>query len=223
MRYLRPQLAHRRIVWGSEETKIFCHNPVNNGKIEVLGRYGWPDCASSWTWPVAEGTDVKVEVELLLNGQSFGRAATENWNATFHVPYTNGELTALSYDGDTEISRDSVRSAGIAAGLKITPDKTVMTANGEALCFALVEIVDENGAPVPYAEAKVTAMVDGAATLQAFGSARPITEENYTKGIGTAYQGKLLAVVRAGQHTGEAVLRVYAEGLSTTECTLSVR
>lgn len=76
----RPQLAYRRILWGSKETKIFCHDPKNNGKLELLGRYGWPGCANSWTWLVEPGTPIKVEVyssaaevELLVNGESLGR------------------------------------------------------------------------------------------------------------------------------------------------------
>ena len=227
---IRPQMAYRRIVWGSRETRIFCHNPANNGKVELLGRYGWADCANSWTWPVKEGTEIKVqvysrspEVELLLNGSSLGKAATEEYVATFHVPYAYGELTAVSLDGGREISRDSIRSAGTAAALKITPDKTVLTADGHALCFALVEIVDENGAPVPYAEAEIRADVTGAATLQAFGSARPITEENYTKGVGTAYQGKMLAVIRSSDQRGTALIRVEAEGISGAELTLTIK
>lgn len=227
---VRPQMAYRRIVWGSKETKIFCHNPANNGKVEILGRYGWPDCANSWTWPAAEGTEIKVEVysrspevELLLNGKSIGKAATQEYKAVFSVSYTQGELVAVSYDGGKEISQDSIRSAGSAAALKITPDKTVLAANGEALCFALVEIEDEQGMPVPYAEAEISAYAEGAATLQAFGSARPITEENYTRGIGTTYQGKMLAVLRAGSQAGQATLRVCADGLGAAECTISVQ
>jgi beta-galactosidase len=198
--------------------------------VEIPGRYSWPDCANAWTWPVEEGTEIKVqvysrspEVELLLNGSSLGKAATEEYVATFQVPYAYGELTAVSLDGDQEISRDHIYSAGAATALKITPDKTVLTADGHALCFALVEIVDENGAPVPYAEAEIHADITGAATLQAFGSARPITEENYTKGVGTAYQGKMLAVIRAGSDAGNATLCVQADGLASAVYTFHIQ
>lgn len=225
----RPQLAYRRILWGSKETKIYCHDPRNYGKVELLGRYGWPDCANSWTWPVAQGSPVKIEVyspaaevELLLNGESQGRKVTEHNKALFQIPYTHGQITAISYNGDAEISRDTLRSAGAEAGLKITADKTILDANGQALCFAMVELVDKDGEPVPYAEARVTASVEGDAFLQAFGSARPMTEENYTSGLATAYHGRLLAVVRAGENSGHAVLRVNAESLSGAELALTI-
>lgn len=215
----RPQLSYRRLLWGSRETKIFSHNPNNNGKIELLGRYGWPDCANSWSWPVETGTPVKVEVsssgtevELIVNGNSLGRKEVSHYKAEFQVPYTPGELIAISYAGAEEVSRDTLHTVGEAVSLKITADKTALDADGEALCFAVVELADRNGNPVHYAERSVSATVEGAATLLAFGSARPKTEENYTVGTGTTYHGKLLAVLRAGTQSGDAILKVAAEG-----------
>ena len=225
----RPQLPYRRILWGSKETHIICHDPRNNGKLELLGRYGWPESANSWTWPVESGTPIKVEVfssapevELLVNGKSLAKAATAHNKAQFQVPYEPGELTAVSRDGEQEISRNTIRSAGTAAGLKITAGKTVLANDGTSLCFAAVEIVDGEGNPVPYAETEVSATVEGAATLQAFGSARPKTEENYTKGIATAYHGKLLAVVRSGVEAGIALLRVSSSELGNAELEIKV-
>ena len=211
----RPQLSYRRILWGSKETNIICHDPRNNGKLELLGRYGWPESANSWTWPVAPGTPVKIEVfssapevELLINEKSLGKVATSHHKAQFQVSYEPGELTAISFNDEQEISRNSIHSAGAAAGLKITADKTVLHADGQSLCFAAVELVDVEGNPVPYAEVEISATVEGAATLLSLGSARPKTEENYTKGIATTYHGKLLAVVRAGAEAGTATLRI---------------
>lgn len=211
----RPQLAYRRILWGSKETRIFCHNPKNNGKLELLGRYGWPECAHSWTWNAEPGTPIKVEVyssaaevELLVNGESLGRKDTAHNKAEFLVPYAPGELTAISFEGTKEVSRDIIHSAGTANGLKITADKTVLHSDGDSLCFAAIEIVDVHDNLVPYAEAELSATVEGGAVLQAFGSARPKTEENYTNGIATTQQGRLLAVIRAGATPGKAVLRV---------------
>ncbi len=226
----RPQLAYRRILWGSRETYIACHDPGNMGKVELLGRYGWPDCANSWTWPVDEGSPVKVEVysaapevELLLNGVSLGRKAVEHNKALFETRYHRGELTAISYDGDTEISRNSLRSAGEPAGIRITADKEVLTADGQSLCFAAAEVVDKAGNPVPYAEIALTADLEGGAALQAFGSARPATEENYTTGKATTYHGKALAVIRAKEIPGTARLTVEAEALDAATLELTIQ
>lgn len=215
----RPQLALRKLLWGGKNTTIYCHDPRNNGKVELLGRYGWPECANSWSWPVKTGTPIKVEVnspgtevELILNGQFLGSKEVSHFRAEFQVPYTPGELIAISYEDNTEISRDVLRTVGEAVALRITADKTVLAADGEALCFAAVELVDQNGNPVHYAQSLVSATVEGVATLLAFGSAQPKNEEKYTAGMATTYHGKLLAVLRAGSETGTALLRVTAAG-----------
>lgn len=222
--FARPQLAYRRILWGSAETKIYCHDPKNAGKTVLLGRYGWEECENSWNWPVETGTPMKVEVysggeevELFLNGIFLGRKPVEHLKAEFSVSYARGELTAVSYHAGAEISRDTLRSGGGAVHIKITPDASAphtawLPADGQSLCFAVVELVDTSGNLVHFAEAEITAAVEGAATLQTFGSGRPVTEENYTKGQAATYHGRLLAILRAGMEPGTATLRVSAKG-----------
>lgn len=221
----RPQLVYRRILWGSEETYIAAHNPENYGKIEVLGRYGWTDCENSWSWPGYEGRPVKVdvysageEVELILNGKSLGRkpAGKENRNmAQFELTYETGTVEAISYIEGKKVSSDLLVSSGKPASIRIVPDKKELATDGQSLSFAVVEIVDEEGRLVPTAEYKASATVEGAATLAAFGTGKPQTTENYTKGEFTSYKGRLLAIVRAGYETGTSKLTVTVEGLGT--------
>ena len=76
---------------------------------------------------------------------------------------------------------------------------------------------------VPDADVLLKAEVTGAAELLGFGSGNPITDENYTKGQFTSYQGKALAVLRAGCEAGEAKLTVSANGLEKAEICLQVK
>lgn len=225
----KPQLACRRILWGSAETFLAVHDPRCHGKVEILGRYGWPDCAHSWNWPAKQGDPVTVtvysaapEVELRLNGRYLARQATEKNMASFEIAYERGELTAISFDGEREISRDTLTSGGAAASIRIQTEKTELPADGEALCFAVITLTDAEGVPVPWAENGLTATVNGAASLQGFGSARPKTEENYTKGSAKAYRGCALAVLRAGTEKGRAKLTVSAEGLPASTLELEI-
>lgn len=260
----KPQLAYRRIIWGSEETYIACQNPANIGKVEILDRYAWQDCANSWTWPAENGSPIKVElysaaeeVELILNGRSLGRqkaGKANHYKACFTLAYERGVLEAVSYTNGQEISRDRLESAGAPAGLKLTADpialhQEVLPADGQSLCFAEVTVVDAEGRPVPYAEVEVSAELipcaetgtaeekaltaeekaltaedteAQAAVLAALGSGRPMTEENYTAGRITTYEGRALAVIRAGYQAGSAKLRVSADGLKEAVLELTV-
>lgn len=233
----KPQLAYHRIIWGSDETYIACHNPANFGKVELLGRYGWSDCANSWTWDAEAGCGVKVEVyssaeevELFVNGVSAGRQPAgkgKHNKACFEVTYEPGTLEAVSYSGGKEVSRDCVRSAGKPAALRISPDvhalrRDTLEADGQSLYYAVVDVVDGEGNPVTYAETEVRAEAQGAAVLAAFGTGRPVTEENYTAGRAVSYHGKLLAILRSGYEAGTVKLSVYAEGLAGAELEIAV-
>lgn len=225
----KPQLHFKKIVWGSKETYIAVKDPRFYGKVELVGRYGWTDCAHSWSWPVEPGSPIEVEVyssadevELILNGRSLGRNPSKN-TAKFTLTYEPGTLEAISYTAGLEVSRDKLQTYGKPAGLNLTPDKTLLTADGDSLCFVKVEAVDENGNLLPYVEAEATASAEGAAVLAAFGTGRACTEENYTAGKITLYRGTALAILRSGVESGSGKLTVSADGLGTAETDITVR
>ena len=66
----------------------------------------------------------------------------------------------------------------------------------------------------------MTAKVTGNASLAGFGSANPITEENYTSGSFTSYRGKALAIIRTGEPATAAELTVSALGLEDAHITI---
>lgn len=225
---VRAQGRYHQIIWGANDTYIFAKDPKNNGKIALIGRYGWAEGGNHWSWNCENGTAVSVdvysraeEVELLLNGKSLGKkpaGAECHFKAEFEVTYEAGTLTAISYQDGQEVSRDEVKTVGEPVGLKITMEKKQMAADGESLAYGIVEIVDAEGNWVPTAEdtlAKVS--VEGAASLAGFGTGRGQTEENYTKGEFTSFEGRWQVILRAGTEAGEASVHVEAEGLGHAE------
>lgn len=225
---VRAQGRYHQIIWGANDTYIFAKDPKNNGKIALIGRYGWAEGGNHWSWNCENGTAVSVEVysraeevELLLNGKSLGKkpaGAECHFEAEFEVAYEAGTLTAISYQDGQEVSRDEVKTVGEPVGLKITMEKNQIAADGESLAYGIVEIVDAEGNWVPTAEdtlAKVS--VEGAASLAGFGTGRGQTEENYTKGEFTSFEGRWQVILRAGTEAGEAGVHVEAEGLGLAE------
>lgn len=234
---LRPQGAYRRVVWGSGETAVFSYDPASFGKLEVLTPWGFPGVWDSWTWRGMEGRPVDVlvfsaadEVALLLNGKCVGRLRAGEAEAhgmprtfLFRTTYVPGTLEAVGYAGGEEVSRGRLATAGAPARVRLAPEAKALRADGEALAYVRVEITDDQGNIVPDAAVKLTAGVDGAATLLGFGSANPVTDENYTRGAFTSYRGRALAVLRALRAPGEARLSVAAAGVGTAQIAIPVR
>lgn len=228
----RPQLHFRKAVWGSTETYIAVGYPQNYGKDVSISDWGWNACENRWTWRGYEGKPVHAdvyssakEVELILNGKSLGRkgAGKENgFIAGFDLVYEPGTLTAISYNDNTEVSRNEITTADSPASLRLSSNVASLSSDGHSLAFVTAEIVDCNGKRVPDAEFLCTASVKGAGTLAAFGNARPVTEENYCSGSFTAYQGSVLAVIRSGWQKGSVTLTVSAKGLCEKTITLPV-
>lgn len=218
-----PSLHFRKIVWGSRETYIAVQHPKNYGKASYRTSWAWEECSNDWYYPGYEGKPIQIEVysaaeevELLVNGVSAGCAGAgkENrYRACFETIYQPGTIEAVSRGRDGEISRQKLVSPGSAVGIRIIPDKTEMDADGQSLIFCEIEVVDEEGRRVPDAALPMTAAVSGAAVLAGFGSAAPVTEELYSTGTFTSYQGRLQAVLRSGYEPGEAVLTVRCEAL----------
>ena len=233
---IRPQGVYRRIVWGSDETAVFAYDPANFGKVETLSSWGFPGVWPSWNWPGAEGQKTRVlvfssaqEVELLLNGRSLGRkkagdATVHDMPGTFlfECSYEPGTLEAVSFSDGGEVSRGKLQTAGRPCALCLQPETSGLKADGQSLCYVRVQVVDDQGHPVPDAALRLSAKAEGEAQLLGFGSGNPVTDENYTAGSFTTWQGQALAVLRAGYQPGTVKLTVQAETLPGVEISLPV-
>ena len=216
----KPQLWFRRAVWGESDIHIAVQDPANFGKAEAISRWGFEDVKRSWTWPGCEGRDVKAtvyacadEVELLVNGASAGRVATERFRAVFNVKYAPGTLEAVSYKNGCELSRDRLETAGAPAKLALIPERIAAPADGHSLAYVNIEVQDAQGRRVPTAEDVISVEIEGPAALAAFGGAAPVTEENYSLNIGKTFEGRAQAVLRMTTTPGKTIIKAACGGL----------
>ncbi|WP_186290816.1 hypothetical protein [[Ruminococcus] torques] len=107
--------------------------------------------------------------------------------------------------------------------ISLIPEKTELSANGHALAYVRIEIVDENGVVVPDAAVKLHADVEGAGKPAAFGSANPITDENYTTGDFISYRGVATAIIQSGYEAGLCTLTVSGEGFEEKSVELKIK
>lgn len=222
--HLLPQGEYRSVVWGSEKTYLYSRDPAAYDKVEMMTFWGFPQFMKKWTYPGFEGKPVKLavfsraqEVEVFVNGKSIGRkkvsceAPMPNL-AEFETFYEPGRVEAVSYVDGKEVSRDSLSTVGQGAEIKLTCAKKSLKADGHDAACVMIDIVDSEGRTVPDAAIKLTAKVEGPASLAGFGSGNPITDENYTDETSVTYRGQACAVLRSGYKDGESKLTVYAEG-----------
>ncbi len=238
-----PQGNYRKVVWGSEKTYLYSYDPENFSKTELLSPWGFVTVSGNWNWKAADGKPVKVvvfsgaeEVELFLNGESVGKQKAGERLADnmpksflFETVYQPGTLKAVSYNAGKECSQDTLKTVGKAHGICLLPEKTVLAADGHSAAYVGIAVVDADGNVVPDAEVKLTASLTGTAAapsgnavLAGFGSANPITTENYTSGEFTTYRGRAMAVIRSGYESGSTELTVSADGFESVRIVLDL-
>ncbi|MBQ3858131.1 MAG: DUF4982 domain-containing protein [Prevotella sp.] len=205
----RKPISHYREMLWNENTPLYMavKEPEGyHGEIKQTMWSVWPTY-ESWTWKGWEGKPVEVEVythqpkvKLYLNNQLIGTKEVNRnteYKAVFTVPYQKGTLRAEA--GEESVT---LKTAGEPARLKLTPDRTVMRADGQSLTYIIVEVVDQDGNLVPEAEIPCEATVKGAGKLLAFASANLKDEEPYPSVYSKTWKGRAMLVIRSSQKKG---------------------
>ena len=216
-----PQGEYRSVVWGNPATYVYSYDPADFNKVELITKWGFTAVQRSWNWKGQEGQPVKVrvfscadEAELFVNGKSVGRKPVEKegelpQSALFETVYAPGEVVAVSYRDGSEVSRGVLKTAGEPAAIRLDTERA-----GD-FTYVGAEITDADGNVVPDAALPMSVQVTGGAALAGFGSANPLTEENYTSGSFTSYRGRALAILRAKASGGKAKITVSADGVES--------
>ena len=217
---------------------------VESGKGESVEwndvRVGVRDEESAWEGRPGEVRKVRVytncgSVELFLNGRSLGVKPNGDKSpkgtnvVSFDVPFEPGELRAVGSSVRTNVPVrrcvHSVRTAGEAVALKVEVEGGDFTADGQDLIYVRCRVVDANGTQVRRAKNRVSFSCEGAAKFLACDNGDHSTDELFTRDrtAKRAKNGFILAVFRAGDVPGEAIITITPEGLPEVRRTIKIR
>ena len=230
----KPISHYREMLWNGLGEAYLCVKEPNgyHGEIHTTMWSVWPTW-ESWTWPGWEGKPIEVEVytrqpevSLYLNDKLVGTKKVDRsteYKAVFTVNYEPGTLraevsTPLKFPsplgeglGVRPGAEVRLQTAEEPARLRLTPDRTVMTANGQSLTYITVEVVDRQGTLVPEAAIDCEATVKGAATLLSFASADLKDTEPYTSSHTKTWKGRALLVLRSGKKRGSVSVTIKSQ------------
>lgn len=142
--------------------------------------------APHWNWPGKEGQEIRVdalanchEVELFLNGTSFGRQqAKPDAKMTWKVKYAPGTLSAKGYDAAGKVvSETKVETTGAPAAVHLEAWKPSLTAQPGSAAVVNVSVVDAKGRVVPTGMDELSFSITGPAKIIGVGNGNPSCHE----------------------------------------------
>ena len=158
-----------------------------------------------WTsWTAGQSVTVWAytnadSVELFLNGTSLGSKTMNSTTAhlAWTVPFATGTLQAKATKGGTVVATDTVKTAGAAAKLALSPDRATIKADGRDLSYVEVDIVDAQGVVAPKAGNTIAVSVTGPGTLVGLDAGDSTNHDSYKGTSHAAFNGKLMAIVQS--------------------------
>lgn len=138
-----------------------------------------------WNWPGKNGQDIDVwaysnckEVELFLNGRSLGKKNTiKNSHVQWTVKYEPGTILAKGYTDGKLVAEEKVETTGKPVGIKLTPDRSMIHADGKDLSVVTVAVTDEKGRIVPDAANRIDFDLQGPGRIIGVGNGDAISHE----------------------------------------------
>lgn len=223
----KPQSYYRDVVWRRSKIELAVHTPLLKGCREEVSYWGWPDERQSWTWPGHDGDSMKVNVysqpgtvRLELNGRLIGTKVISDstlLTATFDVPYSPGELRAVTENGGKQDTSVSLITAGNPVSLMLKADRSVIKAVPEELSFVSVSITDDRGNIVADADRTIDFSVSGAGKIVAAGNANPSETQSFQDNKCNAFRGQCLVIIQPNGKAGKIILQAESAGLKPAE------
>jgi len=229
----RPQSYFRDIMWGVRDIPyIAVRHPDNFGKSPKLSPWGWNPVCESWSYPGYEGKNITVEVysdkdevELFINGRSQGKKPSginHRNTACFDVVYEPGTIAAVAYNSNGDAGRTELITAGTPTSIRLTADRCEI-GKCDDLSYVKVEVIDENGNSVKYANNMINFTICGVGSIQAVGNGNPVNEEDYFGNAHSVYEGVGMVVLRSACEVGTITLKAESDNLKPREITIIVK
>lgn len=243
---VKPQHYYQQVVYGDiplainvEPSRYYNqHDPADsstlvrsNGERPSISYWGWMDEQHQWYQPGCEGDSVRVNVysrdsivSLLLNDRLVANVKVCDTTHMGHamVCYEPGTLRAISAhcDGNSQASR-LVTPDVSTLQLRLTPDRSDLTADGQDLSYVLIELVDAQGRLIPETGRQVSLFPSPSQQLAGSGNAQPDDMQSFGSLTPTLFRGQAMAIVRATKTPSKMLLKVTSAGLKEQSVTIN--
>lgn len=176
-----------------------------------------------WNWESGQEVDLWAyynqadEVELFVNGKSQGVRKKENdsFHVSWRVKFEPGTVKAVARKDGKEVISKEINTASQPAKIRLTADRNVITSDGKDLSFVTVEVTDENGNLVPYADNLINFDIEGAGFIAGVDNGSQTSMESFKANFRKAFYGKCLVIIQNNGKSGNITLQASSDKLKS--------
>lgn len=184
-----------------------------------------------WNWNKSQVVDVLAyysqadEVELYLNGVSLGKKKKEGeaLKVSWKVKYQPGTLKVVSRKEGKTVLEKTMHTAGAAAKIILSADRSDLAADGKDLSFITVRITDKNGNTIPDADQPLSFKLAGDASIAGLDNGSPVSHESFKGNKHNAFNGLALVIIKAGYKKSTVKLLAESPGLAPATIEIEIR
>ena len=185
----------------------------------------------TWNWPGKEGQIIRViafsnarQVELFLNGKSLGaQTMPQDGYLEWQLPYQPGRLMAKGYTNGKLTATEQLETTDAPARIQLSPERTILQADGQDALVVPVSILDANGRVVPYANNRVSFHLSGGGRILGVGNGNPSDHDPDRASERNAFHGHCIAIVQAAAKPETLQLTATSPGLKLASVTFRTR
>lgn len=139
------------------------------------------------------------------------------------VVYQPGEVRVVAYNADgSKAEEKTVRTAGKAHHLVLTPNRSKLAADGEDLVYITVQVADKDGNIVPDDSRAVKFATKGAGSFRATANGDPTSLRLFHLPEMDLFSGAATAIVQAGKTPGVITFEASAKGVKPAKISFVV-
>ena len=148
---------------------------------------------------------------------------TADLHLSWDVPYEPGTLKVVGTKDGVAVVTTEVSTTGEPAAIRLTADRTDLSADRRDVAHIMVEILDAEGRVVPLAENEITFAVEGEARLIGVDNGNSQSHDSYKANRCKAFNGLCLAVVQTTAKAGSIRIAASSANLQAAAVTLGSR
>lgn len=205
--------------------------------LHLFPHWNWEEGQTIDMWAYYNNAD---EAELFINGQSQGIrrklpagprtdelsddiVMSTEFHVCWRVTYQPGIVKVVTRKDGVVVAEQEMHTAGTPAAIRLTPDRTQLTADGRDLSFVTVEVVDKDGNLCPWAEDDIHFQVEGNAFIAGVDNGSQTSMERFKDNHRKAFYGKCLVVIQNNGERGSIHLEAFSDGLKPAQLTLKAK